>query len=120
MVRKVCGNCNFQRDSRIEGEGPRTYCLFDNQWHQDTDTCGNWREYSYNMSQEERLTIATSLRNSEEAELRHQESSRSSRRDRGLKIIEIVILFLVATGIISGIFKTLRTLISKWFNSIGK
>ena len=120
MTGKVCGNCNFQRDSRIEGEGPRIYCLFDNQWHQDTNTCGRWREYSYNISQEERLAIATSLRNSEEAKLRHQESMRSSKRNRRLKIIGIMISLLVGTGIVSGIFKTLRTLISKWVNSIGK
>jgi hypothetical protein len=72
------------------------------------------------MSQEERLAIATSVRNSEEAERRHQERLRSSKRDRRLKIIAIVISFLVGTGIVSGIFKTPITLISKWVNSIGK
>jgi len=120
MNGKVCGNCNFQRDSRDEGKGLRIYCLFDNQWHQDTDTCGHWREYAYNMSQEERLAIATDLRNREEAERRHQEILKDSKRDHWLKIIGIIIPLLVATGIVSGIFKTLRTLISKWFNSIGK
>lgn len=115
MIKRICGGCNFQGDSRLETQGVKILCLYDNLWHKNIDTCDRWCQYSYHMSGDERLKVATALRNNEAADRRHQESLKSAGLTRKLQIKVAVLSFL--GGIITGI---LTTLITQWIMSLSK
>jgi len=62
-MKKVCGNCNFQIDSRAGKSGIEILCAHDNEWRKDNSpNCGKWAEYIAKLSPQDRLSIAVSER----------------------------------------------------------
>jgi hypothetical protein len=62
-MKKVCGTCNFQINSRAGKSGVEILCAHDNEWHKDNSPdCGKWAEYVASLSPQDRLSIVSSER----------------------------------------------------------
>jgi len=100
-MKNNCGNCNFQGGSRADKNGSRVRCLYDEEWHSDTHTCDNRREYLYNMSDQDRVKLASDLRNREESKKGENERQNFEVK----KIILYILLLIGATLIIRWILR---------------
>lgn len=94
MSKKACSGCNFQGDSRTDKEGSKIFCLYDQEGYFDTYICNHWRQFSYNMSKDERLRVASNLQKHE-----------SDKLGRKIQILIVVILFITAVVAIIGLIK---------------
>lgn len=73
-MKKVCGTCNFQINSRAGNNQAEMLCPFNNSWHKDNDQgCEKWEEYNYALSTKNRIDSVSQIKNKEIEEKRHKE-----------------------------------------------
>lgn len=62
-MKKVCGTCNFQVDSRAGKSGVEIRCAQDNEWRKDNSPdCGKWTEHISSLSPKDRISLVDSSR----------------------------------------------------------
>lgn len=100
-MKKVCGTCIFEIESKVEKSGINILCAYDNNWHADrNEGCAKWRETN-RLSKKDRIDLANKLKGEESNERQHQELLKDSRLNRKTHFL------LVVLGALLGIFVTL-------------
>jgi hypothetical protein len=123
-MKKVCGTCNFNINMTVDKIGIIVTCAIDHSQHKDNEpACDKWVEYNKNLSNQDRLSLASSLKQdlfaeedndlAREANEIARDSNRiaSSAKDeaRLARIIAIIAATIAATSIIKDIIIWLLT-----------
>lgn len=101
-MKRVCGTCIFNIDSKAERSGIHIVCAYDNESRLDrTEACARWKETTGGLSKKDRIDLANRLKEQESTERRHQEAIQDSKMDRNTQF-KLLIL-----GALLGVIGTL-------------
>lgn len=95
-MKKVCGTCIFNIDSKPRQSCIMVLCAYDNSWREDkTEGCSNWQETSTVLTNNDRIDLANKLKDEQNKEKHYKEileDSKISRRNQILLGLLCVLL----------------------------
>ncbi len=102
-MKRVCGTCIFNIDSKAERSSIYVVCAFDNESRRDsTEGCNRWKETTAGLSKKDRIDLANKIKEEQSTQLRHQEVIQDSKEGRKFQVK--LLIFGALLGVIGTLF----------------